>query len=119
MILTTEPRWRGLTLCEALAVRAAPSAIERAFQATADWTNDAPDAYLRGPAVMRTEARIPFRGWNMIAFTTYDFVRERVNGVLALEIMGFAILLALIFYLLSRRAREAEPCGANSLNCAS
>ena len=32
-------------------------------------------------------------------------VRERVNAVLALEIMGFAIFLALAFYLLSRRAR--------------
>jgi two-component system C4-dicarboxylate transport sensor histidine kinase DctB len=30
-------------------------------------------------------------------------VRERVNGVLALEIMGFAILLALAFYALSRK----------------
>ena len=29
---------------------------------------------------------------------------KRVNGILALEIMGFAILLALTFYLLSRRA---------------
>jgi two-component system C4-dicarboxylate transport sensor histidine kinase DctB len=32
-------------------------------------------------------------------------VRERVNGVLALEIMGFALLLAGGFYVLSRRAR--------------
>jgi two-component system C4-dicarboxylate transport sensor histidine kinase DctB len=31
-------------------------------------------------------------------------VRERVNGVLALEIMGFAILLALAFYSMSRRS---------------
>ena len=29
--------------------------------------------------------------------------REKVNGVLALEVMGFAILLALTFYALSRR----------------
>ncbi len=53
---------------------------------------------------MRTQARIPFRGWRLVTFTTYDSVRERVNGVLALEIMGFAILLALTFYVLSRRA---------------
>ena len=31
-------------------------------------------------------------------------MRERVNGVLALEIMGFAILLAAAFYFLSRRS---------------
>ncbi|MGB8811833.1 MAG: ATP-binding protein [Paracoccaceae bacterium] len=104
VILATEPRWRGLPLNEALAVRDAPSAIQRALQATADWAQDPPDAYLRGEAVMKTEARVPFRGWRLITFTAYDSVRERVNGVLALEIMGFAILLALTFYLLSRQA---------------
>jgi two-component system C4-dicarboxylate transport sensor histidine kinase DctB len=39
----------------------------------------------------------------MVSFTTYDSVRERVNGVLALEIMGFAILLALAFFVSSRK----------------
>jgi hypothetical protein len=48
---------------------------------------------------MKTEARVPFRGWRMVTFTAYDSVRERVNGILALEIMGFAILMALTFYL--------------------
>ncbi|UXU76185.1 ATP-binding protein [Paracoccus sp. SMMA_5_TC] len=105
IILSTEPRWRGLTLPEALAVRSAPSAIARAFQVTADWAATPADAYVEGRAVMQTETRIPFRGWKMIAFTTYDSVRERVNAVLAMVIMGFAILLAAVFYLLSRRAR--------------
>ncbi|SIR30122.1 two-component system, NtrC family, C4-dicarboxylate transport sensor histidine kinase DctB [Paracoccus thiocyanatus] len=105
IILSTEPRWRGLTLPEALAVRSAPSAIARAFQVTADWTAMPADAYVQGRAVMQSETRIPFRGWKMIAFTTYESVRERVNAVLAMVIMGFAILLAAVFYLLSRRAR--------------
>ncbi|WP_370454611.1 ATP-binding protein [Paracoccus sp. M683] len=105
IILTTEPRWRGLTLPVALAVRSAPTAIERAYQVTADWTNMPPDAYVQGRAVMQTEARIPFRGWRMVSFATYDSIRERVNGILALEIMGFAILLAATFYMLSRRER--------------
>ncbi|WP_420849819.1 sensor histidine kinase [Paracoccus siganidrum] len=105
IILATEPRWRGLTLPEALSVRSAPSAIQRAFQVTADWTNNPADAYVQGRAVMQNEARVPFRGWRMISFTTYESIRERVNAVLALEIMGFAVLLAAAFYLLSRRAR--------------
>ncbi|MFT4014054.1 MAG: ATP-binding protein [Paracoccus sp. (in: a-proteobacteria)] len=105
IVLSTEPRWRGLTMPEALAVRSAPSAIARAFQVTADWASPPADAYVEGKAVMQAETRIPFRGWKMIAFTTYDSVRERVNAVLALVIMGFAILLAAAFYLLSRRAR--------------
>ncbi|RLL65415.1 sensor histidine kinase [Paenirhodobacter hankyongi] len=105
IILTTEPKWRGLTVAEALSARSAPTAIERALQVTADWANEPPDAYLKGQAVMRTETRIPFRGWRMIAFTSYESVREKVNAVLAMEIMGFAILLAAGFYVLSRRAR--------------
>ncbi|WP_040595983.1 sensor histidine kinase [Paracoccus zeaxanthinifaciens] len=106
IILATEPRWRGLTMAEALSVRSAPSAIQRAFQVTADWTSTPADAYVQGRAVMRAEARVPFRGWRMISFTAYSSVRERVNAILALEIMGFAILLAGTFWLLSRRARR-------------
>jgi two-component system, NtrC family, C4-dicarboxylate transport sensor histidine kinase DctB len=104
VILATEPQWRGLPQADALALRDPPSAVSKALQATADWAQRAPDAYVRGEAVMKTEARVPFRGWKILTFTAYDSVRERVNGVLALEIMGFAIALALTFYILSRRA---------------
>ena len=103
IILSTEPRWRGMSEAEALARETPISAIQRAIQATADWTALPADAYLAGEAVMRVETRVPFRGWRMASFTTYDSVRERVNGVLALVIMGFAILLALVFYALSRK----------------
>ena len=104
IILSTEPRWRGRTEEEALALRDAPSAIARALRATADWAQDPPDAFVRGEAVLRSEIRVPFRGWKMVSFTRYESVRERVNGVLALVMMGFALLLALTFYLVSRRA---------------
>lgn len=103
IILATEPRWRGLSETVALRRQTPQSAIERAIRATADWSALPPDAYVQGEAVMRTEAGIPFRGWKIASFTTYASVRERVNGVLALEIMGFAILLALAFYALSRK----------------
>ena len=105
VILSTEPRWRGLTEETALSVQSVPSAIERAIRVTADWTALPPDGYLQGKAVMTTESLIPFRGWRMTSFTTYASVRERVNGVLALEIMAFALLLAATFYQTSRRAR--------------
>tara|TARA_R110002051_G_scaffold1163_8_gene6268 strand:- start:2055 stop:3749 length:1695 start_codon:yes stop_codon:yes gene_type:complete len=103
IIMATEPRWRGLTETEALSNQTPQSAIERAIKATADWTALPPDAYLQGEAVMRLSSRIPFRGWRITSYTTYASVREKVNGVLALEVMGFAILLALTFYALSRR----------------
>ncbi|MEM9899892.1 MAG: ATP-binding protein [Pseudomonadota bacterium] len=106
IILATEPLWRGRTIEEALAAQSPPSAIERALKATADWSFLPPDAYVLGEAVMRSEARIPFRGWRIVSFTTYSSVRERVNGVLALEIMAFALILAGTFYFLSRRAQS-------------
>ncbi|GAA3877912.1 sensor histidine kinase [Celeribacter arenosi] len=104
IILSTEPRWRSRTEEEALSLRNAPTAIERAIRATTDWADTSTEVYLAGEAVMRLESRMPFRGWRITSFTTYSSVRERVNGFLALEIMGFAILLSGIFYLTSRRA---------------
>lgn len=104
IILATEPRWRGQQEEVALNQDPADSAIERAIRATQNWTNLPPDAYVQGEAVMRKEARVPFRGWKMTSFTTYSSVRERVNGVLALEIMVFAMMLSFVFYLLSRKS---------------
>ncbi len=104
IILSTEPQWRGLDESSAMLRQTPESAIQRALRATADWSALPPDGYLEGEAVIRLETRIPFRGWQMASFTTYDSIREKVNSVLALEIMGFAILLAAAFYLLSRRA---------------
>ena len=104
ILLATEPRWRGLTEEAALQRQPPQGAIQRAIQATSDWTALPADAYVQGEAVLRKDARIPFRGWQIASFTTYAGVRERVNGVLALEIMGFAILMAAAFYLLSRRS---------------
>ena len=39
----------------------------------------------------------------MVSFTTYASVRQQVNGILALEVMGFAILLAFVFWFTSRK----------------
>ncbi len=105
IILATESRWRGLTENEALAARSAPNAIERAVQATASWAALPVEAFFSGDQVMRQESRIGFQGWRMTSFTTYASVRERVNVFLALEIMTFSILLAVAFYLVSRRAQ--------------
>jgi two-component system C4-dicarboxylate transport sensor histidine kinase DctB len=104
VIMATEPSWRNKSVDLALTAAESPSALDRALKGAADWAQDPPDAYVSGEAVLRTEARVPFQGWKMLTFTAYDSVREKVNGVIALEIMGFAILAALMFYILSRRA---------------
>ena len=103
IILATEPKWRGLTETTALRRQPPQNAIERAMRLTSDWTSLPADAYLQGEAVMRIEGQIPFRGWKIISFTTYASVREKVNGILALEIMVFALLFVGIFYLSNRR----------------
>ncbi|NRB20163.1 MAG: sensor histidine kinase [Rhodobacteraceae bacterium] len=104
IVLATESRWRGLSEEDALTLQTPQGAIQRAIRATTDWTVLPADAYLQGEAVMRITNRIQFRGWRMTSYTTYASIRERVNAVLALEIMGFAIFLALGFYTLSRRS---------------
>ena len=103
IILATEPKWRGLTEATALRRQPPQNAIERAMRLTSDWTSLPADAYVQGEAVMRIEGQIPFRGWKIISFTTYASVREKVNGILALEIMGFALLFVGVFYLSNRR----------------
>jgi len=105
-ILSTEPRWRGRVEPEAVALLEPQTAIERALRTAPDWMALPINAYLRGDGVMRQEVRVPFQGWRVVSFTTYQSVRERVNAILALEIMGFAILLAGLFWLLSRKSRH-------------
>ena len=109
IVLATDPRWRGLTVGDALAYQSPVGAFQRALDVTNTYfeLGRSPDAYLLGQGVMQVERRIPFRGWQLISFSSYASVRERVNGVLALEIMGFAILTALAFYILKRRAQSA------------
>ncbi len=104
VILSTEPRWRGQTLDVALQATSVPSALQRALATTGAFAPDIEDGEIRSDALMQMEARVPFRGWRLVSFTSYESVRERVNGVLALIITGFALLLALGFYLLNRRS---------------
>jgi len=104
VILSSEAKWRNQSEQDALKVTDVPGTIERAIQATGDWTISPADAIRQGQSLMRFEGKIGFQGWRLIYFTTFASVRERVNGVLAIEIMGFSILVALVFYILSRRA---------------
>jgi two-component system C4-dicarboxylate transport sensor histidine kinase DctB len=104
VILSTNIRWRGKTEVQIADPGEADSVVQRALQATRGWGPSTAAAYVGGEAVLRRETRVPFQGWKMVSFTTYASVRERVNGILALEIMGFAILLALGFWVSSRKA---------------
>lgn len=107
ILLSTERRWRGQTEEAALDTASPRTAIERALAATQRFALPSADAYLDGQAVMRREVRVPFQGWKLITFSAHTSVRNQVNGVLALEIMGFAILLAVGFWLSSRRTARS------------
>jgi len=104
IILSTQPRWRDKTIEEALTSTATLKGLFNLKQAPSNWTDGKGEAFVQGAAVLQTNARVLFRGWRIYTFTAYNSVRERVNGVLALEIMGFAILLSIAFYYLSQRA---------------
>ncbi|MBM2576836.1 sensor histidine kinase [Jannaschia sp. Os4] len=103
VILSTEPRWRGQPLEEALAGLSVPTALQRALASAGGYGPDFEEEYFSGDALMKLEGRIPFRGWSLVSFTSYDSVRQQVNGVLALILTGFALAIALGFYLLNRR----------------
>ena len=103
IILATDPRWRGLTEEFALAGRSAETALDQALQFTADWAGFSRSTYLQGEAVIRVVGRIPFRGWQIASFTAYSSVREKVNGILAFQIMCFTLMIALILYRTNRR----------------
>ena len=105
IILATDPRWRGVSETEALARLPPVTALTQAMHFTAGLTGYEDSTYIQGEAVMRIAGRVPFRGWQIVLFTAFSSVREKVNSILALEVMGFTLLLAMIFYLANRRTR--------------
>ncbi len=78
--------------------------------------------YIDGTALLRVEAKIGFQGWKLSYMEDLEGVRARVNGILAMELMVFAIITAFAFYLLSRASRrvssrlQEESEGLRSLN---
>ncbi|WP_172329347.1 ATP-binding protein [Mangrovicoccus sp. HB161399] len=111
VVLSTTPRWTGLT--EADFLETTVSSTEGFLRGFA---GAAADGYVDGEPMMRQETRVPFQGWRLVSYTSFAQVRERVAAVLAMEVMGFAIVLALLFYLVSqssnrrsaRLARESD-----------
>ena len=64
-----------------------------------------PTSISPGSPHLLVEVPVGFRNWRLTYFQTLEDVRVRVNAVLSLIIMVLALLLALGFYLLSRRTR--------------
>jgi two-component system C4-dicarboxylate transport sensor histidine kinase DctB len=115
IILSTEPRWRGRTEEEALDLGSrAPSAIERAIEATGNWAFGDQNALFFGEETIRLEARIPFRGWRIVSHTAYASVRERVNGCWRSRSWDSRCSWRAGFYVLSRRAGCSRRCSSGN-----
>ncbi len=107
VVISTEERWKGKGVSEALLLEGSKTVLNRAFNLAGGYLelNNSND-FIKGEAVLRTELNIPYNGWKLISFSSYSGVRERVNAVLAIEIMIFSIIAALVFYNLNRRAQS-------------
>ena len=71
--------------------------------------------FIDGERLLASESPVGFRGWRLNFFASTKNISARVNAILALEIMGMAILAALMFFYLSRRrGRETERLSAES-----
>ncbi|MCA8882188.1 MAG: sensor histidine kinase [Rhodobacteraceae bacterium] len=106
ILLTTDSRWRGHTETEALELSDDRSLARQRLEAAIRWLFGGADAVLHGLPVMRSEARIPFQGWHIVGYSSFVDVRDRVATVVAVEIMGFAIIAAGLFYVTSRQAER-------------
>lgn len=104
VVLSTEQGFLNQSLETALISQPTLTVLERALRATGDWNGAEVDAYIEDQALYRLDTAIPFQGWRLTYLAPFQSVREKVNGVLALGITALALLLALGFYFLSRRA---------------
>ena len=104
VVLSTDQDFLNQSLETALLAQPTLTVLERAIRATGDWNGTEVDAYIEDQALYRLDTAIPFQGWRLTYLTPFQSVREKVNGVLAIGITALALLIALGFYFLSRRA---------------
>lgn len=105
VLLASEPTWRHQTLTNLLAPGENRSPVRRALQDARKSFGAPAYVYVAGTPHLVTEVPVGWRNWRLTYFATLDNVRAQVNAVLSLIIMVLALLLALAFYLLSRRTR--------------
>ena len=103
LLLSSKPVWLSEKLTDTL--ESDSGNIFRSAPTLSDLETLPVRAFLIKDTLLKLETKLKFTNWNIIYYTTYAPVREKVNGIIALEITALAVLLTLIFYFLSRRAR--------------
>ena len=104
IILSTENSWKGLTEKQAFQIKTPENTLKRAYNVTSQWTKLKEEkTHLSTQSTTRFTENIPLLNWNISSFTNYSSVRERVNTILAFEILLFLFLIIFTLYLLNRR----------------
>ena len=104
ILLSSKPEWFTSQITD----QSSPAQhknLLNSVQSFAHWEELPAKAFLNKNTLLQLEAWFNKNEWRILYYTTYAPVREKVNGIIALEITALAILLTLIFYLLSRRSR--------------
>ncbi len=111
--LSSELDWRRQSIQSLL--ETAPASTSRRVLDALQQTSLTDFVFINGERLFAAESSVDFRGWRINYFASTQNVAARVNAILALEIMGMAIVAALLFFYLSRRrARESERLSAES-----
>lgn len=104
IILSTEPTWRGLTEKQAFQSKKPANSLKLAYNFKTEFTklqgaNELPNAH----TALRFSRNISLLDWNISSFTNYSSIREKVNTILAFEILMFLFLLVSSLYFLNQK----------------
>ena len=104
IVLATEPTWKGLREDFAWKNQNSKNIIKRGYSVAKGWVDsNESDQYFNDSSFVRFNKNIPILNWKISSFENYSGVRERVNTILALEILIFLLLLVLSLYSLNRK----------------
>ena len=104
IVLATEPTWKGLSDDLAWKDQNSKNIIKRGYSVAKGWVDsNESDQYFNDSSFVRFNKNIPILNWKISSFENYSGVRERVNTILALEILIFLLLLVLSLYSLNRK----------------
>ena len=96
IILSSEPSWKGLNEKQAFNIKTPENAIKRVYNLTAGWSSlKGNETYEIAHTTTRFTENIPLLNWNISSFINHTSVRERVNTILAFEIMFLLFLIVL------------------------
>ena len=104
IILSTEPRWKGLTEEQAFKIKKPENSLKRVYYATSQWAKlKEADFHPNAQAAMRFSEKIPLLNLNISSFINYSSVREKVNTILAFRNPSSSIFDCFSLYLLNRK----------------